>query len=84
MWVALPCFFMKGTKNCPFNSVATGQKFALQFKLAMKPELKTPIAYYGGKQMMLNHILPKIPEHTTYAELFFGGGAVFWAKSPAK
>ncbi|UHG93331.1 DNA adenine methylase [Spirosoma oryzicola] len=46
----------------------------------VKPLLKTPISYYGGKQMMLKHILPKIPTHRTYIEPFFGGGAVFWAK----
>lgn len=45
-----------------------------------KQKLKTPIGYYGGKQKMLKHILPLIPEHTIYVEPFFGGGAVFWAK----
>lgn len=49
-----------------------------------KPLLKTPISYYGGKQMMLRHILPKIPDHHTYIEPFFGGGAVFWGKPPSK
>lgn len=49
-----------------------------------KGRLKTPISYYGGKQAMLKHILPLIPEHKVYAELFFGGGAVFWAKDPAE
>lgn len=47
-------------------------------------KLKTPISYYGGKQMMLRHILPLIPEHKIYVEPFFGGGAVFFAKTPAK
>jgi len=47
-------------------------------------KLKTPITYYGGKQRMLPHILPKIPEHHTYIEPFFGGGAVFWGKPPSK
>lgn len=47
-------------------------------------ELKTPITYYGGKQKMLGIILPLIPEHRIYVEPFFGGGAVFFAKSPAK
>ncbi len=47
-------------------------------------KLKTPISYYGGKQKMLRHILPWIPEHTTYTEPFVGGGAVFWAKEPGK
>lgn len=46
-------------------------------------ELKTPIGYYGGKQMMLRHILPKIPEHKAYIEPFFGG-AVFFGKKPSK
>jgi len=46
--------------------------------------MKTPISYYGGKQMMLKHILPMIPAHTTYCEPFFGGGAVFFAKPKSK
>jgi hypothetical protein len=29
----------------------------------MKIYLRTPISYYGGKQQMLRHILPLIPEH---------------------
>lgn len=35
---------------------------------------------------MIRHILPLIPEHHTYVEPFFGGGAVFFAKptSPAE
>jgi DNA adenine methylase len=41
---------------------------------------KTPISYYGGKQNMLRHILPNIPEHIIYTEAFFGGGAVFFSK----
>lgn len=27
-----------------------------------KARLKTPISYYGGKQMMLKYILPLIPD----------------------
>ncbi|AXG70420.1 modification methylase DpnIIA [Kordia sp. SMS9] len=49
-----------------------------------KGGLKTPISYYGGKQSMLNHILPLIPKHEIYTEPFFGGGAVYWAKEPVK
>lgn len=45
---------------------------------------KTPISYYGGKQNMLKHILPLIPIHTIYTEAFFGGGAVFFAKTPSE
>ena len=47
-------------------------------------KLKTPISYYGGKQMMANHILPLIPQHRTYVEPFFGGGAIFWLKPPSE
>ena len=46
--------------------------------------MKTPISYYGGKQGMLKHILPLIPKHKIYTEAFFGGGAVFFAKSPVE
>jgi len=45
---------------------------------------KTPITYYGGKLNMLKHILPLIPKHKIYTEAFFGGGAVFFAKSPSE
>src|SRR5215217_5389469 len=52
----------------------------------MKQEinLKTPITYYGGKQNMIRHILPLIPDHHTYVEPFFGGGAIFFAKQPSQ
>jgi DNA adenine methylase len=49
-----------------------------------KEKMKTPISYYGGKQSMLKHILPIIPEHRIYVEPFFGGGAVFFGKEPSK
>lgn len=45
--------------------------------------MKTPIAYYGGKQSMLKHILPLVPEHNLYTESFAGGAALYWAKEPA-
>jgi len=44
---------------------------------------KTPISYYGGKQNMVNSILPLFPNHQQYVEPFFGGGAVFFAKHPS-
>ena len=52
----------------------------------IKPKvlLKTPISYYGGKQNMLKHILPLVPEHKIYIEPFFGGGSLYRAKEPAK
>lgn len=45
--------------------------------------MKTPITYYGGKQTMLKHILPLIPQHRLYTEAFCGGAAVLFAKKPA-
>ena len=45
---------------------------------------KTPITYYGGKINLVSEILPLIPEHKIYTESFFGGGAIFFAKSPSE
>ena len=45
--------------------------------------MKTPITYYGGKQKLVNTILSMIPPHKIYIEPFFGGGAIFFAKSPS-
>ena len=42
--------------------------------------MRTPITYYGGKQQLVNTILPMIPSHRIYCEPYFGGGAVFFAK----
>jgi len=46
--------------------------------------MKTPIVYYGGKQRMVQTILPLIPQHDIYCEAFVGGGAIFMAKEPSK
>lgn len=51
---------------------------------AAKVQLNSPITYWGGKKLMVKHILPLIPEHITYTEPFFGGGAVFFAKEPSR
>lgn len=53
-------------------------------KQKLQAKLKTPITYYGGKQGMLRHIRPLIPEHDLYCEPFAGGAAVFFDKEPAK
>ena len=49
----------------------------------MKPKLKTPISYYGGKQKLADKITSVIPDHNLYCEPFIGGGAVFFAKNPS-
>lgn len=46
--------------------------------------MKTPVTYYGGKQTMLKHILPLIPDHKIYTESFCGGAAVLFAKRPSE
>lgn len=46
--------------------------------------MRPPLTYWGGKQNLLKHILPMIPEHKCYIEPFCGGAAVFFAKLPAK
>jgi DNA adenine methylase len=50
----------------------------------VRPKLRTPITYYGGKQVMARHILPLIPPHKIYTEAFFGGGAIFFSKEPSE
>lgn len=43
---------------------------------------KPPITYYGGKQQLSKKILDLIPDHQIYSEVFFGGGAIYFAKEP--
>lgn len=49
----------------------------------MKANLKPLLPYYGGKSKLVPTLLPLIPEHTTYAEPFSGGAALFFAKEPS-
>jgi DNA adenine methylase len=49
-----------------------------------KVQMKTPISYYGGKQKLASKIISVIPKHVLYAEVFTGGGAVFFAKEPSE
>jgi DNA adenine methylase len=46
--------------------------------------LKTPITYWDGKQLLLPKLLPIIPVHEVYTEAFCGGAALYFAKEPAK
>lgn len=47
------------------------------------PRAKPVIGWPGGKGRLLKHILPLIPQHTTYVEAFGGGLAVFLGKAPS-
>lgn len=46
--------------------------------------MKAPLSYYGGKQLMLKHILPLVPPHNLYTEAFAGGAAVLFAIPPCE
>jgi DNA adenine methylase len=49
--------------------------------MKQKIQLKTPITYWGGKQKMLDYILPLIPKHRIYTEAFSAVVLYFWQKS---
>lgn len=48
----------------------------------MKPLMRTPISYYGGKQKLAPVIIPILSgqPHNLYCEAFVGGAAIFFAK----
>ena len=45
--------------------------------------MKTPLSYYGGKQRLIPYILPLIPPHVQFCEVFCGGAAVTFSKNPS-
>ena len=47
-------------------------------------KVKPPVKWYGGKRFMLKHIIPLIPKHKTYVEVFGGSGALLFAKQPSE
>lgn len=51
---------------------------ALVYNISMKPIVK----WAGGKTQLLDELLPLIPEFNTYYEVFFGGGALYFALEP--
>lgn len=46
--------------------------------------MKSPLKRYGGKYHFLKHLLPRIPEHKCYVEVFCGAAHLYFAKTPAK
>jgi DNA adenine methylase len=44
----------------------------------------TPLSYYGGKLRDANWVISQFPPHRYYVEVFGGGAAVFFAKSPSE
>ena len=45
--------------------------------------MKSPIKWVGGKYKSLKYLLPLIPEHKGYVEVFGGAGWLLFAKSPS-
>lgn len=44
----------------------------------------TPLIYYGGKSRDSEFIVSQFPPHTTFVDVFGGGGAISFAKRPSK
>jgi DNA adenine methylase len=42
------------------------------------------ISWVGGKRLLRKHIIPRIPKHDVYCEVFGGAGWVLFGKSPDK
>ena len=42
------------------------------------------IPWVGGKRRLADHLIPRFPQHTCYVELFAGGAAWFFLRSPAE
>lgn len=43
-------------------------------------KLKSPISWFGGKYYMTNKLIPLIPEHKMYVEVFGGSGQMLFSK----
>jgi DNA adenine methylase len=50
----------------------------------MSARTRTPLAWYGGKQLLARRIVALMPSHRCYLEPFCGGCAVLFAKERAK
>jgi len=46
--------------------------------------MRSPICWFGGKGKMLKKLLPLIPEHSTYVEVFGGAGSLLFSKDPSR
>lgn len=46
--------------------------------------MRSPIRWFGGKGNFTQHLLPLIPDHKCYVEVFGGGASLLFAKPPSK
>ena len=46
--------------------------------------MKSPIKWMGGKSGLVKVLLPLIPEHKCYVEVFGGAGWLLFGKEPSK
>lgn len=46
--------------------------------------INSPIKWVGGKSRLRKHIIPLIPSHTCYVEVFGGAGWVLFGKEPSQ
>jgi DNA adenine methylase len=52
----------------------------LTSKSNMEDPMKSFLSYLGGKSLLANKIIPKIPEHTCYCEVFAGAAWMLFKK----
>ena len=46
--------------------------------------IKPPFSYFGGKQLHVTRLLPYVPPHRFYAEVFGGAASLLFAKAPSE
>ena len=49
-----------------------------------EPTIKPPFCRQGNKYLHRKNIIPFIPPHKRYVELFVGSGAIFYSKEKAQ
>ena len=42
------------------------------------------IPWIGGKRRLADHLIPQFPAHTCYVEVFAGGAALYFMRTPAE
>lgn len=76
-------------ENCtmvPDEDLAILLESMASFMRKPAPKAKTAqpvVAWQGGKRWLTKELIPLIPQHKMYVELFCGGGALLCAKKPS-